>query len=84
MEVDEKADAQSSTSGPDAYRCGARGGRPETRSERQNKGFGAPPHAALRSFYHDVKCRQCKQVVGRRYISTPESLRELMCVAPAS
>jgi hypothetical protein len=34
-----------------------------------------------RSFYHDVKCRQCKQVVGRRYISTPEALRELMCAA---
>lgn len=44
---------------------------------------GRRPDAAGRSFYHDVKCRQCKHVVGRRYISTPEALRELMCVAQA-
>ena len=42
VEVDEKADALSCTSGPDAYRCGARGGARKRAASAKTRVSGLP------------------------------------------
>jgi hypothetical protein len=83
VDVDELAEPKASVTGPDAYRYATCARVPACQCcfEGFARQRGASRCAAvLRSFYHDVLCRRCKEVLGRRYISVPDALRELSCV----
>jgi hypothetical protein len=80
--VDEQAEPKASVTGPDAYRHAACWATCVCCFEGFARQGGLTParRASPRSFYHDVRCRRCTEVLGRRYISVPETLRDLACV----